>query len=68
MSDRRVSKEELEAFWRGDKNTYQRMYFNRMQQKANKAEKQGKQVTYIPNNGSATLPEVSVTAPRETEE
>ena len=26
MSDRRVSKEELEAFWRGDKDTYQRMY------------------------------------------
>lgn len=68
MSDRRVSKEELEAFWRGDKNTYQRMYSDRMQQKANAAEKQGKQVTYIPNDGSVTLPEVSVTAPRETEE
>lgn len=68
MSDRRVSKEELEAFWRGDKNTYQRMYSDRMQQKANEAEKQGKQVTYIPNDGSTTLPEVSVTAPRETEE
>lgn len=68
MSDRRVSKEELEAFWRGDKNTYQRMYSQRMQQKANEAEKQGKQVTYIPNDGSATLPEVSVTAPKETEE
>jgi hypothetical protein len=39
MSDRRVSKEELEAFWRGDKDTYQRMYSNRMQQKANEAEK-----------------------------
>lgn len=68
MSDRRVSKEELEAFWRGDKDTYQRMYSDRMQQKANEAEKQGKQVTYIPNDGSTTLPEVSVTAPRETEE
>lgn len=68
MSDRRVSKEELEAFWRGDKDTYQRIYSDRMQQKANEAEKQGKQVTYIPNNGSATLPEISVTAPRETEE
>lgn len=68
MSDRRVSKEELEAFWRGDKNTYQRMYSQRMQQKADEAEKQGKQVTYIPNDGSATLPEVSITAPRETEE
>lgn len=68
MSDRRVSKEELEAFWRGDKNTYQRIYSNRMQQKANKAKEQGKQVTYIPNDGSAILPEVSVTAPKETEE
>jgi hypothetical protein len=68
MSDRRVSKEELEAFWRGDKDTYQRMYSDRMQQKANEAEKQGKQVTYIPNDGSATLPEVSVTAPKKTEE
>ena len=68
MSDRRVSKEELEAFWRGDKDTYQRMYSDRMQQKANEAEKQGKQVTYIPNDGSATLPEVSVTAPKETVE
>jgi hypothetical protein len=68
MSDRRVSKEELEAFWRGDKNTYQQMYSNRMQQKANEAERQGKQVTYVPNDDSITLPEVSVTAPRETEE
>ena len=48
MSDRRVSKEELEAFWRGDKNTYQRMYSDRMQQKANEAERQGKKVTYVP--------------------
>lgn len=64
----KVSKEELEAFWRGDKNIYQRMYSQRMQQKADEAKRQGKQVTYIPNDGSATLPEVSVTALRETEE
>lgn len=68
MSNRRVSKEELEAFWRGDKDTYQRMYAQRMQQKADEAERQGKQVTYVPNDGSGTLPEVTVTAPRETEE
>lgn len=68
MSDRRVSKEELEAFWRGDKDTYQKMYSDRMRQKANNAERQGKKVTYIPNDGSATLSEVTITAPRETEE
>lgn len=68
MSDRRVSKEELEAFWRGDKDTYQRMYAQRMQQKADEAEKQGKQITYVPNDGSGTLEEVVITAPRETEE
>jgi hypothetical protein len=38
MSERRVSEEELEAFRRGDKNTYQRMYSNRMQQEADEAE------------------------------
>ena len=68
MSDRRVSKEELEAFWRGDKDTYQRMYSDRMQQKANEAKRQGKEVTYVPNDGSGTLPEVTTTAPKETEE
>lgn len=68
MSNRRVSKEELEAFWRGDKDTYQRMYSNRMQQKANEAKRQGKQVTYVPNDGSGTLPEIIATAPKETEE
>ena len=68
MSDRRVSKEELEAFWRGDRDTYQRMYSQRMRQKADAAERQGKQVTYVSNDGSETLPEVTVTAPRETEE
>lgn len=68
MSDRRVSKEELEAFWRGDKDTYQKMYSQRMQQRVKEAEAQGKKVTYVPNDGSQTLPEVTITAPRETEE
>lgn len=64
----KISKEELEAFWRGDKDTYQRMYAQRMQQKADEVERQGKRVTYVPNDGSGTLPEVTITAPRETEE
>lgn len=64
----KISKEELEAFWRGDKDTYQRMYSQRIQQKASEAERQGKQVTYVPNDVSGTLSEIVVTAPRETEE
>lgn len=61
MPDKRISREELEAFWRGDKDTFQRLYQNRQQRIANNAEKQGKQITYIPNDGTSYLPEVVVT-------
>ena len=38
------------------------------EQKANNAEQQGKKVTYVPNDGSGNMPELTVIAPKETEE
>lgn len=54
------SKEELEAFWKGDDETRLRLYNERMQQKASAAEAAGKQVTYSPPDNN--LQEVTVTA------
>ena len=61
MSDyNKPSKEELEAFWKGDDETRLRLYNERMQQKASAAEAAGKQITYSPPDNN--LQEVTVTA------
>lgn len=56
------SREELEAFWKGDDETRLRLYSERNRRRAEAAEKQGKKVTYYPPNSK--LDEVTITATR----
>lgn len=60
----KISNEELDAFWKGDEQTRQRLYSQRMTMKEKEAEKKGQKVVYItPNN---QLPEINIIAPRKS--
>lgn len=59
----KASKEELDAFWRGDEQTRQRLYSQRMAIKEKEAEKKGQKVVYITPNSQ--LPEINITAKRK---
>lgn len=58
--DTKISKEELEAFWKGDEKTRRRLYSERMRKREKQAKKEGKQVTYVTPNSD--LNEIIISA------